>query len=96
MSCTRVELGRAYHKLGKRQEAWRELEAAVLLDQEDINAYLQKVSSCSLISVLTSQSLRDSLTVPIQIRVSGAEQTEQGNFLVTTTCQSGNCDECRV
>jgi len=39
-----VELGRAYHKLGRRQEAWRELEAAVLLDVEDINAHLQKVN----------------------------------------------------
>ena len=39
----RVELGRAYHKLGRKEEAWRELEAAVLLDVEDINAHLQKV-----------------------------------------------------
>ena len=44
MRACRVELGRAYHKLGKREAAWRELEAAILLDQEDINAYLQKVS----------------------------------------------------
>ena len=39
----RVELGRAYHKLGRREDAWRELEAAVTLDVEDINAHLQKV-----------------------------------------------------
>ncbi len=39
----RVELGRAYHKLGRKEEAWRELEAAVILDVEDINAHLQKV-----------------------------------------------------
>lgn len=43
MCLHRVELGRAYHKLGKREDAWRELEAAILLDQEDINAHLQKV-----------------------------------------------------
>lgn len=47
MDC-RVELGRAYHKLGRRQEAWRELEAAVLLDVEDINAHLQKVCMSSV------------------------------------------------
>lgn len=44
----RVELGRAYHKLGRKEEAWRELEAAILLDVEDINAHLQKVNiKCS-------------------------------------------------
>lgn len=45
MSPRRVELGRALHKLGKRKEAWQELEAAVKLDVEDINAHLQKVAS---------------------------------------------------
>ena len=39
----RVELGRAYHKLGRHEEAWRELEAAMVLDVEDINAHLQRV-----------------------------------------------------
>lgn len=45
---TRVELGRALHKLGRRQEAWVELEAAVKLDVEDINAHLQKVRKPTL------------------------------------------------
>ena len=54
----RVELGRAYHKLGRRQEAWRELEAAVHLDVEDINAHLQKVDAEELLRDLRWDAAR--------------------------------------
>lgn len=38
----RVELGRVHAKLGNKQEALRQLELALTLEVEDINAYLQK------------------------------------------------------
>ncbi len=42
----RVELGRAYVKLGRQQDAARELEAAVDMDVPDINAVLQVRAAC--------------------------------------------------
>lgn len=38
----RVELGRVHAKLGNREEAIRQLELAMTLDVEDINAWLQR------------------------------------------------------
>ena len=40
--CRRVELGRVHAKLGHRSEALKQLELALTLDVEDINAYLQR------------------------------------------------------
>lgn len=40
---SRVELGRILYKMGQKERAWRELEMAVLLDEPDINAHLEKV-----------------------------------------------------
>ena len=39
----RVELGRALAKMGQKEAALQELEQAVTMEEEDINAHLQKV-----------------------------------------------------
>jgi hypothetical protein len=39
-----VEVGRSLAKMGERERALQELEHAITLDVEDINAHLQKVS----------------------------------------------------
>ena len=41
----RVELGRAYKRLGQHAHARQELEAALSMEVEDINAHLQKARS---------------------------------------------------
>lgn len=41
----RVELGRAYKRLGQHARARQELEAALSMEVEDINAHLQKARS---------------------------------------------------
>ena len=41
--CCRVELGRALAKMGQKEAALQELEQAVTMEEEDINAHLQKV-----------------------------------------------------
>ena len=40
-----MELGRALAKLGQREAALKELEQALTMDVEDINAHLQKVKT---------------------------------------------------
>ena len=40
-----MELGRALAKLGQREAALKELEQALTMDVEDINAHLQKVAA---------------------------------------------------
>ena len=40
----RVELGRALAKMGEKEAALKELEQAMGMEVEDINAHLQKVS----------------------------------------------------
>ncbi len=40
-----MELGRALAKLGQREAALKELEQALTMDVEDINAHLQKVTA---------------------------------------------------
>ena len=44
-----MELGRAYAKLGRKQEALQELEEAIRLPVEDINAHLQKIDADELL-----------------------------------------------
>ncbi len=39
----RVEIGRSLARMGERERALEELEHAVTLEVEDINAHLQKV-----------------------------------------------------
>ena len=51
VSC-RVELGRALAKMGQKEAALQELEQAVTMEEEDINAHLQKV--CRLRAVYPS------------------------------------------
>lgn len=45
----RVELGRTLDRLGRKEQARRELEAALDLDVEDINAYLQRQDALALL-----------------------------------------------
>jgi hypothetical protein len=40
-----VEIGRSLVRLGEKERALEELEHAVTLDVEDINAHLQKVNT---------------------------------------------------
>lgn len=44
----RVELGRALAKMGQKEAALQELEQAVTMEEEDINAHLQKVCRLSV------------------------------------------------
>jgi len=46
----RVELGRALAKLGQKEAAVKELEQAMTMEEEDINAHLQKVRSSGTLS----------------------------------------------
>ncbi|PNH08877.1 hypothetical protein TSOC_004526, partial [Tetrabaena socialis] len=46
----RVELGRTYAKMGQREAARAQLEAAVELDVPDINAFLQKADAVGMLA----------------------------------------------
>ncbi len=70
----RVELGRALAKMGQKEAALQELEQAVTMEEEDINAHLQKVccfiESLLLVTcfeVLGSGVLPDRLTQSPQV-----------------------------
>jgi hypothetical protein len=52
----RVELGRVYLKLGRRQEAYTELARSVTLDVGDINAKLQKADAQALLDKLEREA----------------------------------------
>lgn len=58
----RVELGRALAKMGEKEAALKELEQAMGMEVEDINAHLQKVLlgllSCPAITLPRSGSVR--------------------------------------
>ncbi|KAL3158803.1 hypothetical protein ABBQ32_011530 [Trebouxia sp. C0010 RCD-2024] len=45
----RVELGRTLHRLGKKEQARTELEAAVQMEIEDINAYCQRQDALAML-----------------------------------------------
>ena len=55
--CPRVELGRTLWRLGDKQSALAELESAMSLDVEDINAHLQK-ACCPYVPIAESMSCR--------------------------------------
>jgi len=54
----RVELGRVYLKLGRKQDALRELATSVQLDVEDINAQLQKNDAQEMLTKLQREFQR--------------------------------------
>ncbi len=62
----RVEIGRSLARMGEKEQALHELEHAVTLDVEDINAHLQKVVATAPVqpgSDTASENLRLSTTV---------------------------------
>ncbi|CAL5220003.1 g1948 [Coccomyxa viridis] len=54
----RVELGRALAKLGQKEAALQELEQAVTMEEEDINAHLQKIDAEILLKQLRQSRRR--------------------------------------
>ena len=54
----RVELGRVYAKLGREEEAERELRLAKTLPVEDINAYLQLLDGQAILRSLKQRGRR--------------------------------------
>ena len=62
-SC-RVELGRALAKMGQKEAALQELKQAVTLEEEDINAHLQKVCCRCVIPAVTGISIQGSAVQP--------------------------------
>lgn len=93
----RVELGRAYKRLGQHARARRELEAALAMDVEDINAHLQKArpSGAFGLSILVRRGARAPVCRELRssaLPVSG-EQAVSGIWpvLVSDKAKSVSC-----
>ncbi|CAK0770004.1 hypothetical protein CVIRNUC_003724 [Coccomyxa viridis] len=72
----KVELGRALAKLGQREAALKELEQALTMDVEDINAHLQKIDAEILVKQFRQKQKRYGAVQPVpaqRLQASGME-----------------------
>lgn len=76
----RVELARAYTKLGRKEQAVEELQRAMEMEIEDINAQLQRQDASAMLTQLQQEMQRQSLwaPVPLQLLLPGDQQQQAG------------------
>eukprot|EP00891_Asterochloris_glomerata_P005256 jgi/Astpho2/5256/fgenesh1_pg.00074_%23_61_t len=82
----RVELGRCHDRLGNRSQALKELEAAMGMEVEDINCYLQRMDGAEMLKRLQRQQqgwglrgLGSSQTPEPKLQQGPSEQQSSGN-----------------
>jgi tetratricopeptide (TPR) repeat protein len=73
----RVEMARAFSKLGRKEEAVQQLQRALVMDVEDINAHLQLQDAAVLLPKLERELARQQLWAPAPLQLLCGQQQQQ-------------------